>query len=112
MANTEAKKEIKKVSQEVIDRAGGIDKLQRIELPLDDDGNDFIEVIVSIPSRTVMGEYLKYQNSNPSKAQEILVKNCLLTDKDQVMGDDALFLTCVSALAELIPIRQKVIKKY
>lgn len=113
MANLEAKKDNKKVvSQEVIEKVGGIDKLQRIELPLDDDGNDFIEVIVCIPSRGIMGEYLKYQNSNPAKAQEILVKNCLLTDKEQVLADDALFLTCVSALADLIPIRQKVIKKY
>ena len=46
------------------------------------------------------------------KAQEILVKNCLHTDKDQVLKDDALFLTCVSALAELIPIRESKIKKY
>ncbi|REH00271.1 hypothetical protein [Flavobacterium aquicola] len=113
MANLEAKKDTKKqVSQEVIERVGGVERLQRIELPLDDDGNDFIEVIVCIPTRATMGEYLKYNNVNPAKAQDILVKNCLLTDKEQVLADDALFLTCVSALAELIPIRQKVIKKY
>ena len=47
-----------------------------------------------------------------SKSKEILVKNCLHTDKDQVLKDDALFLTCVSALAELIPIRESKIKKY
>lgn len=113
MAKLEAKNENKKtVSQEVIDKVGGEDKLRTIELPLDDDGNDFIDVIVCIPTRTTMGEYLKYNNTNPAKAQEILVKNCLLTDKEQVIADDALFLTLVSALAELIPIRQKVIKKY
>lgn len=109
----ETKKQVKKeVSQEVIDKVGGVDKLRVIELPLDDDGNEFIDVVVCVPNRTTMGEYLKYNNTNPAKAQEILVKNCLITDKDQVMADDALFFTCVSALAELIPIRQKVIKKY
>jgi hypothetical protein len=108
----ETQKIKKVVSPETIEKVGGKDKLQRIELPLDDDGNDSLEVIVCIPSRAVMGEYLKFQNSNPAKAQEILIKNCLLTDKDQVLADDALFLTCVSALAELIPVRQKVIKKY
>ena len=113
MANLEAKKDTKKqVSQEVIERVGGVERLQRIELPLDDDGNDSLEVIVCVPDRRTMGQYLKYQNNNPAKAQEILVKNCLLTEKDQVLNDDALFFTCVTALAELIPIRENRIKKY
>lgn len=105
-------KENKKVVSEDIIQEFGIENLKRIELPLDDNGTDFLEVIVSVPNRRVMGQYLKYQNVNPAKAQEILVKGCLHTDKDQVLNDDALFLTCVSALAELIPIRESKIKKY
>lgn len=101
-----------KLSEEQIKAAGGATMLRRVELPLDDMGNKALEVIVCVPDRRTMGQYLKYQNANPAKAQEILVKNCLLTDKDQVMADDALFLTCVSALAELIPIRENRIKKY
>lgn len=102
----------KDVSQETIDKVGGKEMLRRVELPLDDDGNEMLEVIVCVPDRRTMGQYLKYQNINPAKAQEILVKNCLLTDKDQVLADDALFLTCVSALAEIIPIRENRIKKF
>lgn len=102
----------KDVSQETIDKVGGKEMLRRVELPLDDDGNEMLEVIVCVPDRRTMGQYLKYQNVNPAKAQEILVKNCLLTDKDQVLADDALFLTCVSALAEIIPIRENRIKKF
>lgn len=105
-------KEAKKVSEEQIKAAGGAEMLRRIELPLDDNGNDFLEVIACVPDRRTMGQYMKYQNANPAKAQEILVKNCLLTDKDQVLGDDALFFTTVGALAELIPIRENKIKKY
>ncbi len=101
----------KEVSQEVIDK-NGVNNLKRIELPLDDNNNEMLEVIVSVPDRRTMGQYLKYQSVNPAKAQEILIKNCLHTDKDQVLKDDALFLTCVSALAELIPIRESKIKKY
>lgn len=106
-----AKEAKKEVSQEVIDKVGK-DNFRRVELPLDDNNNEVLEVIVSVPDRRTMGQYLKYQNVNPAKAQEILVKNCLHTDKDQVLKDDALFLTCVSALAELIPIRESKIKKY
>lgn len=105
-------KEVKKLSEDQIKAAGGGEMLRRVELPLDDNGDDILEVIVCVPDRRTMGQYLKYQNVNPAKAQEILVKNCLLTDKDQVLGDDALFLTCVSALAEIIPIRENRIKKY
>lgn len=105
-------KEAKKVTEEQIKAAGGAEMLRRIEIPLDDNGNETVEVIVCVPDRRTMGQYLKYQNVNPAKAQEILVKNCLLTDKDLVLSDDALFLTCVSALADLIPIRENKIKKY
>ena len=105
-------KETKKLTEEQIKAAGGVEMLRRIELPLDDNGDDLIEVIVCVPDRRTMGQYLKYQHQNPAKAQEILVKNCLLTDKEQVLGDDALFLTCVSGLAEIIPIRENRIKKY
>ncbi|URC13946.1 hypothetical protein [Flavobacterium sp. B183] len=108
----ETQKAIKKLSDEQIKNAGGIDQLRRIEIPLDDAYNEILEVIVCVPDRRTMGQYLKYQHVNPAKAQEILVKSCVLTDKDQILNDDALFLTCVSGLAELIPIRENVIKKY
>lgn len=104
-------KEIK-LTDEQITAAGGADNLRRVELPLDDNGNEVLEVIVSVPDRRTMGQYMKYQGVNPAKAQDILVKGCLLTEKDRVLGDDALFFTCVSALAELIPIRESRIKKY
>lgn len=100
-----------KLTPEEIEKNGGENNLRVAELPLDDNANDFLEVTVRIPSRQVMGQYLKYQNINPLKAQEILVKGCLLTNKDKVLADDALFLTLVGVLAELIPIREGRIKK-
>lgn len=100
-----------KLTPEEIEKNGGENNLRVAELPLDDNANDFLEVTVRVPSRQVMGQYLKYQNINPLKAQEILVKGCLLTNKDKVLADDALFLTLVGVLAELIPIREGRIKK-
>ncbi len=102
----------KEVSKETIEKVGGEKNLRRIELPTTELGNENIEVVCCIPDRRTMGQYLKYQNVNPAKAQEILVKNCILTDLETVMADDALFLTAVSALAELIPIREGKVKKY
>ena len=72
----------KEVSQEIVDKVG-IENLKRIELPLDDNNNEILEVIVSVPDRRTMGQYLKYQNVNPAKAQEILVKNCNLKNSKE-----------------------------
>ncbi len=100
------------LSEEAIKAAGGKENLRRIELPLDDNNNEALEVIVKVPDRRTMGEYMKWQNSNPAKAQDILVKNCVLTSKEEILANDYLFFTCVSAIAELIPIRQNTIKKF
>ena len=107
-----AEKKTKQVPADVIARVGGEDKLRRVELPLDDLGLETLEVVVAVPNRKILGQYLKYQNVNPNKAHEILVKNCVLTDLDQVLADDNLFMTAVGCIADLIPIREGIIKKY
>jgi hypothetical protein len=102
----------KTVSKETIERVGGEKNLRRLELPTNDLGTENIEIIACVPDRRVMGQYLKYQSTNPAKAQEILVKNCVLTDLEQVLADDGLFLTAFGQIVELIPIREGKIKKY
>ena len=79
----------KEVSKETIDRVGGEKNLRRIELPTNELGNENIEVVCCVPDRRTMGQYLKYQSVNPAKAQEILVKNCILTDLEAVLADKA-----------------------
>jgi len=117
MDNTEFKRmevelPIKKVSKETIEKVGGEKNLRRLELPKDDLGEEILEVIACIPTRHVMGLYLKHQQINPAKAQEILVKNCILTDLEEVLQDDGLFLSALGQIVELIPIREGKIKKY
>lgn len=105
-------KEQVKLAKETIEKVGGEENLRRLELPTDDTGVDTLEVIVRVPNRKTLGQYLKFVQSNPAKAQEILVKNCVLTNLEAILDDDGLFLTACSQLAELIPIREGVIKKY
>ena len=90
----------------------GENRLKTLEVPMDDLNTEFMEVKALIPDRATIGQYMKYADINPKKAQEILVKQCLLTDKEIIMNDDALFMTTVSLLAELIPIREGRIKKF
>ena len=101
----------KEVSQETIDRVGGKENLRRLTIR-DDDKKITLEVISCIPDRTVLGEYLKYASNNPKKAQDILVNACLLTDVDQVLGSDALYNSCVSGIAETIPMAAAKVEKY
>ena len=81
-------------------------KLKSLLLPLDDLGIDELEVLAIIPTRSVVGQSMKFMNSDPKKGQEILVKNCVLTSKEEVMSDDALFFAAAGLLTDLIPIRQ------
>lgn len=101
----------KEVSQEIIDKVGGKEYLQRAIIK-DEVKNIELEVIVSVPDRNVLGEYMKYSNINPKKAQEILVKNCLHTDVDQVMNSRHLFMGAVAAIAEIMPISEVRLGKY
>ena len=99
---------IKKVSEEVktsLKKEYG-DKLKSLILPMDDNGTEELEVLAVVPSRNVVGQYLKYLNQDPKKAQEILVKACLVTIKEEVLADDGLFYASASLIGELIPIRQ------
>ena len=82
------------------------DKLKSLILPMDDNGTEELEVLAVVPSRNVVGQYLKYLNQDPKKAQEILVKACLVTNKEEVLADDGLFYASASLIGELIPIRQ------
>jgi len=101
----------KEVSQEIIDKVGGVEYLQRAWLK-DEVKNIVIEVVVSVPDRVVMGEYMKYSSVNPKKAQELLVKNCLHTDVEQVLASRHLFMSAVAAIAEIMPIAEVRLGKY
>ncbi|MGG7468682.1 hypothetical protein [Chryseobacterium arthrosphaerae] len=99
---------LQEVSQETKDnfKKEHGDKLKSLILPLDDDSTEEIEVLAIVPSRSVVGQSMKFMNSDPKKGQEILVKNCLLTDKERVLNDDGLFYAAAGLISELIPIRQ------
>lgn len=103
-------KKIHYVPKEVIDelnqRKDAKEKLKRVFLPLDDNNDEIQEVIVEVPNRRVLSQYMKWIDNNPSKAQDILINECLLTSKEAVKADDALYNTCVAEIAGLIPIRQ------
>lgn len=96
------------ISKEVIEsfKAKHGDKLRVLELPKDDDYEAYLDVLAVVPNRSVVGQFQRYKNQDPKKAQEILVKQCVLTHKEEILADDGLYYAAISALAELIPIRE------
>ncbi len=88
----------------------GKDKLRLIDLPLDDDATGYKTVLACVPSRTVTGQYRRYVDVDPKKADEILVKACLLSHKEEVLADDGLFYGALNAISELIPVRKGIVK--
>ncbi len=99
---------LKKVSKELREKLKKDhgNKLRALILPLDDNLTEELEVLAIVPSRNVAGQSMKYMQTDPKKGQEILVKACLLTSKEEVLADDGLFYACVGLLTDLIPIRQ------
>lgn len=101
------------ITQEMIDAAKakhGSDKVRLIELPLDEDSTSYKTVLACIPTRTVVGQYRRYADTDPKKADEILVKACILSSKDEVLADDGLFYGALTGVAELIPVRKAIVK--
>lgn len=102
------------ITQEMIDAAKAKypkeGHVKIAELPKDDDGNEYLAVLVRKPDRQVISEFSKWADKNPGKADEILVNACLLSHKEEVKADDGLFGACVDAVAQMISVRKAVLK--
>lgn len=101
-----------KIAFEELEKKIGKEKLRKLELKLKEGEDETIELVVRVPERHVSGQILKFMRTDPLKAQEIAVNNCLLTDKELVNANDYLFFACALAIIELIPIQEGQIKKF
>lgn len=105
-------KKLDQKTKDVLKKEYGEDKLVILEIPTDEKETEHFEVAVRVPSRQVFSQFMKWLNDNPKKAQEILLRGCVLTDREVIEADDFMFNTTVSLLTELIPIGQGRIKKF
>jgi ABC-type proline/glycine betaine transport system substrate-binding protein len=88
----------------------GEKKVCLADLPKDDDGIEFLTVVVRVPDRKTMSEFEKFADKNPDKAKEIMVNACVLSNKEEVKADDGLFLAAFDATVKLMPVRAAIIK--
>ncbi len=88
----------------------GADKVRLVEILKENSDEVEVTVLATVPSRNIVGQYRRFCDSDPKKADEILVKNCLLSHKDEVLANDALFNGALIGIAELIPVRRAIVK--
>lgn len=87
----------------------GENRIKRLSLYKEGSIDPF-EVIVRKPDRKITSEYMKWVDKNFDKATSILVTNCCLTRVEEIKGDDELFFTAGTQLADLLPIGRGEIK--
>ncbi len=88
----------------------GADKVRYVDILKENSDDVEKTILVVVPSRNIIGQYRRYSDTDPKKADEILVKNCLLSHKDEVLADDGLFYGALMGIADLIPIRRAIVK--
>lgn len=88
----------------------GEKNVKLIDLPLDEEQSEFKTVLACVPSRVILGQYRRYADNDPKRADEILVKNCLLSHKSEVLADDGLFYGALNGISDLIPVRKGIVK--
>ncbi|PCH69394.1 MAG: hypothetical protein COC06_07555 [Bacteroidales bacterium] len=90
----------------------GQKKVQIATLPLDDDGDKTMDIIVRVPDRKTVGEFEKWIDKNPDKAKEVMINACVLFGKEAAKLTDDGFFAAFDAVASLIPIRKAILKNY
>jgi len=88
----------------------GENKVKLALLPLTEDCNDYLSVVVRAPGRKEASEFEKWIDKNPDKAKEILVNTCLLTNKDEVKANEFLFFGAADAIMNLLQVPKAIIK--
>lgn len=72
-----------------------------------------VRVVVRVPDRQTFNMSRKYADSDIGKAEDILVKACLLSHTSEVIEgkDDCLYYSCVHAINQLLPLRRAIVMK-
>lgn len=81
-------------------------ELAKVKLKAKDEKSVALEVLVRSPNRQVISEADKFESTNPGRAKEVYVRNCVLTDLEAVVADDNLFYQAYFAIIDLLPFQK------
>lgn len=86
-------------------------KIVQVDYKGEDEKSIVLTGLVRSPNRQVISEADKYETTNPGKAKEIYVRNCVLTDVEAVMADDNLFYQAYFAIVDLLPFQKPDVRR-
>jgi hypothetical protein len=66
--------------------------------------NEPYKTVTMVPDRKVVSEYFKWLDKDLLRANTVLIKNCVLHDKENILKDDELFFLVAKAITEDLPI--------
>jgi hypothetical protein len=66
--------------------------------------------ITKVPDRKVISEYFKWIDKDFERANNVLVRNCVLHNKEEIMKDDELFFLVGKSITDDLPIGRTVTK--
>lgn len=81
-------------------------KIVQVDYKGEDEKSIVLTGLVRSPDRRIISEADKYENTNPGKAKEIYVRNCVMTDVEAVMADDNLFYQAYFVIMDLLPFQK------
>ena len=81
-------------------------KIAKVSYKGEDEKSVVMEGLVRSPNRQIVSEADKWDTSNPGKAKEIYVRNCVLTDVEKVLADDNLFYQAYFAIVDMLPFQK------
>ncbi len=80
----------------------GVKKVFELSIPMDDEGTDVAVGYIKKPNRNSLAAAMAIINTNPLKANEIILKSNWLEGDVRIMDDDDAFLSAGALLEEVI----------
>lgn len=93
----------KGVTQEMVDNWKALYGKVKLKKVFPDDSEPYLTV-TRVPDRKVVAEYFKQIDKDIERANNVLIKNCVLHDKEAILKDDELFFLVAKAITEDLPI--------
>lgn len=95
------------ITPEMIDDAKqkyGKERVFLAELFASENPNEILlSILILKPSAMVRDQFLKFVDTNMSKAEDILLKACVASSKEAVMADEVLRSAAIHAITNIIP---------
>lgn len=98
------------ITQEMIDAAKEKYGAEKIRLATLTNGVKELKVLIRVPDRATYNQFDKWAISDPTRAKDILITNCLLSHKEEVDKSDEYYFGCYHAISQILPLHAAIVE--